>query len=337
MSALAKGADRLVGDVALSLGLDLAVPMPMSRKLYETDFASEESRLEFIQMCERASSSYELPPVPGSTLDDLGASGKTRDLQYAQLGVFLCAHCHVLLALWDGKPADEVGGTAQVVRFHHDDGMPAEGFRPFECTWFPTDPDVPWTSDLPEKYRRIFERTSEFNRDVLRHSEQIDADGDSLSIGADEGILPRCVNRIEYLYRAADWLAIHYQKRLTRALKATHGLAFFMGILFLLYSDFEAQDMRNGMFFTPGLLLLMLGIRQSFAHQIAEKELIKQYEFMLSIFGNARGRPANASGNDERRRILRVLGESALDEHAEWIFVRRDRPLDSGAVWRMET
>lgn len=40
------------------------------------------------------------------------------------LGVFLCAHCHILVALWDGKDNDKLGGTSQVVRFHLDDVMP---------------------------------------------------------------------------------------------------------------------------------------------------------------------------------------------------------------------
>jgi hypothetical protein len=32
-----------------------------------------------------------------------------------------------------------------------------------------------------------------------------------------------------------------------------------------------------------------------------------------------------------------VLGESALDEHAEWILLHRGRPLDRGKLWRMES
>src|SRR5690606_40759917 len=43
---------------------------------------------------------------------------------YTTLFRSLCAHCHILLALWDGKPSDELGGTGQIVRFHHDDIMP---------------------------------------------------------------------------------------------------------------------------------------------------------------------------------------------------------------------
>ena len=38
--------------------------------------------------------------------------------------MFLSAHCHVLLALWDGRESGEIGGTASVVNFHQNDLMP---------------------------------------------------------------------------------------------------------------------------------------------------------------------------------------------------------------------
>ena len=45
----------------------------------------------------------------------------------ALLVMFLCSHCHVLLALWDGKPSDQLGGTAQVVRSRNTDSMVRTG------------------------------------------------------------------------------------------------------------------------------------------------------------------------------------------------------------------
>ena len=123
MSPLAEGADRLVAQEALKLGLKIAVPLPMPRDLYVTDFPSEASRREFDELCSRAEAVYELPVIRGNAAEDLARYGPERDLQYAQLGVFLCAHSHIVLALWDGKLTTDVGGTAQVVRFHHDDVM----------------------------------------------------------------------------------------------------------------------------------------------------------------------------------------------------------------------
>jgi hypothetical protein len=124
MSALAEGADQLVAEEALQLGIPLIVPLPMSRALYLKDFDKVRVRENFDFLLSQAAEVYELPLVDDNTLESISDYGDARDLQYAQVGVFLCAHCHILLALWDGKYNDKLGGTGQVVRFHHDDVMP---------------------------------------------------------------------------------------------------------------------------------------------------------------------------------------------------------------------
>ena len=124
MSALAEGADRLVAEVAVEMDVELIVPLPMPKAVYMTDFETDESRQEFVRYCDNAYELLELPLARKNTLEDIADHGDARNLQYAQLGVFLCAHCHILMALWDGKFNDELGGTGQVVRFHHDDTMP---------------------------------------------------------------------------------------------------------------------------------------------------------------------------------------------------------------------
>ena len=128
LSPLAEGADQLVTEVALELGVRVAVALPMPKHLYMLDFTTEESRRQFERLCGSAAAVYELPIAAGSTAQDLLGPAANRDRQYAQLGVFLCAHCHLLLAIWDGKPSPDIGGTAQVVRFHHDDVM--TGYAP---------------------------------------------------------------------------------------------------------------------------------------------------------------------------------------------------------------
>ncbi|MBT8101188.1 MAG: hypothetical protein KJO82_15645, partial [Gammaproteobacteria bacterium] len=84
-----------------------------------------------------------------------------------------------------------------------------------------------------------------------------------------------------------------------------------------------------------GALLLLFAIRQGYAYATAEKDLIKQYEFMFRLFENARRRLDGANNAEEQRLILRALGGSALDEHAEWILMHRDRTIDKGEIWRM--
>ena len=129
MSPLAEGADRLVAEEALSLGVELIVPLPMPRESYLLDFESEQSVHEFDALCDQANEILQLPLARKNKIDDIAEYGDARNLQYAQLGVFLCAHCHILLALWDGKLTGDLGGTGQVVRFHHDDIMPGYSER----------------------------------------------------------------------------------------------------------------------------------------------------------------------------------------------------------------
>jgi hypothetical protein len=84
-----------------------------------------------------------------------------------------------------------------------------------------------------------------------------------------------------------------------------------------------------------GAMLLLFAVRQGYAFSTAEKELIKQYEFMLRIFLNARRRIDHAGDATERRQVLQALGGSALDEHAEWILMHRDRSPDQSEIWRL--
>jgi len=39
-----------------------------------------------------------------------------------------------------------------------------------------------------------------------------------------------------------------------------------------------------------------------------------------------------ADTTDDKLGILKALGEAALDEHAEWILLHRERPLEHGKL-----
>jgi sulfite exporter TauE/SafE len=88
------------------------------------------------------------------------------------------------------------------------------------------------------------------------------------------------------------------------------------------------EQVQTPVVYLMGVVLLMVGVRQSYAKSTAESELIKQYEFMYRIFRNARRRIDGAESEADRRRILKVLGDSALEEHAEWILIHRERSID---------
>ncbi len=527
MTPLAEGADQLVAEEAVRLGIPLIVPLPMARKLYVDDFESVTNREKFDFLLSRAAETYELPLASGNTLESISAYGDARDQQYAQLGVFLCAHCHILLALWDGKYTDKLGGTGQVVRFHHDDVMP--GYTPessgsgliiaddesdlvyhIVCSrnrpdgqpdaslqvgdywWFSLDKDEPRSKTLPESHRRVFRYTSEFSSDALKYADEIHDGAWPLLEKKDHATLPSGLRDIDHIFRAADWLAIHFQKRMLFALRSTHVLALLMGLMYIAYSDMlpkrfflyaflgffilaagvhmfasrhswhrkyldyrtlaeglrvqlywaaagvhlgkktkythdnflQTQDpdlgwirnvmrvagtecdatdyddlagleftlrewlgdkdsgqlgyfrrkgeervrrfrhtermaqvafwigfaiialfilvsaeledaLRDPMVVLMGIMLLLVGVRQSYGFSIADAELIKQYEFMFRIFSNARRRIDATDSDEEKRRILHVLGDAALGEHAQWILMNRERSLEQGEIFQM--
>lgn len=526
-SPLAEGADRLVAKEAVELGLDLAVVMPMPREIYYTEFSDDESIAEFDALYDKAVDVYDLPIARNGTLESISRPGRARDLQYAQSGVFLSAHSHILLALWDGKTSGQLGGTAQVVRFHHHDimpgyttrsiatqqmliddesdliyhivcsregpdGAPAAEFEPMECWWFTNDRHEPRSRTLPSQHELIFARSGEFSQDSARFEERIFPASYPLLDEEQAKRLPRGVRTINHAFCISDWLAIHYQQLTLRVLRTTHVLAFLMGFMFILFSDLRTQEVymiaflvffaiaavaqtyakrqgwhrkyldyrtlaeglrvqfylsaagiisdneskfthdnflqtqdpelgwirnvmrvagtrcdadqeatREGLQFTidewigdddsgqigyyrrkaaqwirrnrsterlsilslatsvivillilfggttvtetfidplfvlMGSMLLAYGVRQGYAQSTAEKELIKQYEFMLRVFENAKRRMDMAEDDGECRQVLRALGGSCLDEHAEWILMQRDRSIDQSDIWRL--
>lgn len=124
ISPLAEGADRLAARIALAAGgIGLRVLLPLPVKEYRGGFGSPDSRREFDQLLEQAEVVETLgPPEPGAS-------------PYLALGRELVRRCDLLLAVWDGLPAQGRGGTAEVVKlaraanlplFRIDSGSPEE-------------------------------------------------------------------------------------------------------------------------------------------------------------------------------------------------------------------
>jgi hypothetical protein len=79
---------------------------------------------------------------------------------------------------------------------------------------------------------------------------------------------------------------------------------------------------------TTGVAALFAGVREAYSYKLADKELIKQYRFMARVFGNAAERLAGETSTLRQRQVLEALGDAALGEHAEWILMHRERPLE---------
>ncbi len=517
LTSLADGADRLVADAANALGMQVTYVLPMPSDLYERDF--DHASLRDYRSIVNGNSVLTLPLVTGNTASNVTHPGPARDMQYAQLGAFIAAHCHILLALWDGNEDGPSGGTAAIIRFHQDDFMPGLSIgeprsrlddtddesdlvyhivcsrdRPDgapkaplevgETWWLSRAARAPRTSEMPTRYEIVLQRMSEFSRDAQRHAAAIERAPNALLPG-DGTEFDDSVRTIANLFGVVDWLAMHYQRRYFGALRVVCFFAFAAGLCFIGYGDLSGhesmiypylafmaasigtylvakrgawqrrhldyrvlaealrvqfywavagveppalsrfghdaflkrhdlelgwirnvlrvtgrrddatenvpaetgivlavrdwvddphrsqlhfysdrwprllrqhrftealgvlslagglalaawlafaqfvldQEPANVLIATMGLLPVMAAIRQAYAYRTAEHELINQYQFMDRIFANAQHQLRHATKANERRRILRELGDAAMREHGQWLLRQRERPI----------
>ncbi len=110
LSGLAEGADRLVVEVGLELGIPFVGILPMAVSDYLSDFKTLVSRDEFDYFLTLASRVEILSKLPVSTYED-------RLLSYEKLAIYLALNSQALIALWDGDLTENQGGTSQVVRY----------------------------------------------------------------------------------------------------------------------------------------------------------------------------------------------------------------------------
>ena len=118
---------------------------------------------------------------------------------------------------------------------------------------------------------------------------------------------------------------------------ARFGMACLWGgiivtLILAIGGDRVGESAGNYLIVLMGILPLIAAVREAYAQKRAEKELIKQYRFMSRIFINARRQLDEAATDTQRREILKALGNAALDEHAEWILMHRERPLEHGKL-----
>jgi hypothetical protein len=105
VSSLAEGADRLAVECIWQYRPEtrLMVPLPLPLDDYEQDFEGPQSREEFGRLIRRAAVVFD--PIPALTRNDA----------YQTAGVRMLDHSDLLLALWDGAPTYEKGGTGDIV------------------------------------------------------------------------------------------------------------------------------------------------------------------------------------------------------------------------------
>jgi hypothetical protein len=100
-SMLAQGADSLVAEAALRLGLPIACVLPFAS--YDDDFRGA-ARQRFKRLLSQCA-------------DVVRLSGRVGDDAYLQAGKAIVDRGQLLLALWDGEPPEGSGGTADIVHY----------------------------------------------------------------------------------------------------------------------------------------------------------------------------------------------------------------------------
>jgi hypothetical protein len=110
VSALAEGADTLFARVALALGVPLEAVKPHGE--YLDDFGSSEAQAEFLNVWTRARHRTVMPYRSRS------------DAAYQAAMQWVAARSDLLVAVWDGLPSTQIGGTAHTVAYARSLGRP---------------------------------------------------------------------------------------------------------------------------------------------------------------------------------------------------------------------
>jgi hypothetical protein len=120
VTMLGPGADQLFARVMLEVGGFLCVVVPA--RLYRSQFEDEDAKEEYDRLYEQASYFEPL---------DYGPSTMIAHMEGARVVVH---QSDKLLAVWDGQPARGRDGTADVVAYARDRGMPVEVIWPEGAT-----------------------------------------------------------------------------------------------------------------------------------------------------------------------------------------------------------
>ena len=117
LNAFAQGADMLCAEAAFELGIDVYALLPCPAEEYILSFDDEEDRQKLFPYLEKVKRQIIAPDTEKykKWLKNVDADS----YRYRQLGIYMAEHCHILLALWDGKPPKGAFGcgTVEVINF----------------------------------------------------------------------------------------------------------------------------------------------------------------------------------------------------------------------------
>lgn len=110
LSSLAIGADQLFAHLILAAGGELHIIVPFAN--YERTFETPEDLASYKKLIAKA-----------SNIETLDAQANDEESFFAA-GKYIALKSDLLIAVWNGKKAQGLGGTADVVHFAQDVGTP---------------------------------------------------------------------------------------------------------------------------------------------------------------------------------------------------------------------
>ncbi|MDO9304429.1 MAG: hypothetical protein Q7T77_03820 [Sulfuricurvum sp.] len=118
LSPLAEGSDRMFVDTAFQIGEEkiqkLRVMMPFEKNVYLKDFETAKSKEEFLVMTpEEGSKQYRGVDVEILTVP----CQEIKEDAYLKSGQWTAKNSDILIVIWDGKPANGKGGTAEIIEY----------------------------------------------------------------------------------------------------------------------------------------------------------------------------------------------------------------------------
>lgn len=261
LNSIAIGADTICAEIGVSLGMRLVCPLPFAVEEYRKDFSGEDLST-FENLIQKAEDVFVAPPTEPAP--DAAAKEQQRDYAYRQAGIYIAAHSHVLLALWDGKAGTANGcGAAEAVGFVLDgnykdanallkstnDGAVLHVLTPRKGSV----PSGAIEARLMEKesgsLNEILSMTDEFNREC----KEVQTPGAYCLIPEPYLKADRRLMGIQNIYSKADAVANGLQKRYLSAMKWFSAFGVLLVLAFLLYDEMESD------LFLPiyGLIILL--------------------------------------------------------------------------------
>ena len=115
MAGMATGADLLVAQTALELGIGVDAMLPMELSEYAADFDADSFALLQTLLAAPGVRCLELPLAAAAQEQAAAVGISARDARYSVLRQTLIRGSSLLIALWDGEPSPLPGGTADTL------------------------------------------------------------------------------------------------------------------------------------------------------------------------------------------------------------------------------